>query len=316
LVRDGAEPGQVLNDLAEAVHITTRHKAVGADAVGDGLSAEQKRRAAAVADAVSVPFLARAWQILLKGIAEADRAPSPQTAAEMVLIRLAYTADLPTPDAVIKALGSSGASQAGAQGTPSSQPAGNSQPAPAMSQGSPSASEMTTSSGPPPGPVPQREMKNTQHQLAPSSPEKSETSKPAGNLATFEDLIKFVGEKRDAKLRVHLEDHVSVVKYDGQAQAIDLFLLPGAPSELAYELREKLNAWTNSRWMIVLSRERGARAVGDVRREREAADRAAVAQHPAIKAVLDVFPDAEISEIRRLPGDDAQQSSDDDSQTG
>ncbi len=296
LVRDGAEPGQVLGDLAEAVHIATRHKAVGADAVGDGLSAEQKRRAAAIADAVSVPFLSRAWQILLKGISEADRAPNPQTAAEMVLIRLAYTADLPTPDAVIKALG--GGSSSNARNQPSGAPTGQSQPSPAMEQ-----------SDPPERPV-------VQQQSGRAEPGKSQAGRLGGELATFEALVKFVGNKRDAKLRVHLEDHVSVVKYDGAARAIDLFLLPGAPQELPNELREKLNAWTQAVWVIMVSREPGARALGDVRREREAAEREAVAKHPAIKAVFDAFPDAEISEIRHLEEDVIDTDADDDSQTG
>ncbi|MGH1419946.1 MAG: DNA polymerase III subunit gamma/tau [Hyphomicrobiaceae bacterium] len=323
LVRDGAEPVQVLSDLAEAVHIATRHKAVGAEAVGDGLSAEQKRRAGAISDAVSVPFLGRAWQVLLKGIAEADRAPNPQTAAEMVLIRLAYTADLPTPDAVIKALGGGGQNRtgSGSSGGGASQglqPAGKSEPAPVLSQaaGEHSKTISNTKAG-----KPASLSRKTQEAAAPDKAGPAPSNQPEGTLATFEDLIEFVGEKRDAKLRVHLEDHVSVVNYDGAAQTIDLFLLPGAPTELANELRENLNAWTNSRWMIALSGTPGARAVGDVRREREAAEREVVGKHPAIKAVFDVFPDAEISEIRPVTGKDVPtkavtSNTDDDSKTG
>ncbi len=50
-------------------------------------------------------ILSRAWQMLLKGLEEAANAPNPAAAAEMVLIRLAYTADLPPPDEIIKTLG-------------------------------------------------------------------------------------------------------------------------------------------------------------------------------------------------------------------
>ena len=52
-----------------------------------------------------MPYLSRAWQMLLKGFEETARAPNPRIAAEMVLIRLAYTADLPTPDELIRTLG-------------------------------------------------------------------------------------------------------------------------------------------------------------------------------------------------------------------
>src|SRR6185437_15623471 len=77
---------------------------------------------------------------------------------------------------------------------------------------------------------------------------------------SFADVVAVVGEKRDAKLKIHLEDNVSLVKFDAVAGSIDIFLLPGAPPELANDLREKLNAWTGRRWMVVLSKEAGQRA--------------------------------------------------------
>ena len=98
LHKDGAEPEQVLADLAEAVHAAARCKAVGADAGAEVMSAEERRRAEALASRLSVPLLARAWQMLLKGWEETGKAPNPRAAAEMVLIRLAHTADLPAPD--------------------------------------------------------------------------------------------------------------------------------------------------------------------------------------------------------------------------
>ncbi len=65
---------------------------------------------------------------------------------------------------------------------------------------------------------------------------------------------------------------MSLVRFDGAAGAIDLFLLPGAPSEIANELREKLNKWTGRRWVVVLSKTQGEPPIGQVRREREAAE--------------------------------------------
>ena len=114
LHRDGAEPGQILADLADAVHTTTRAKTLGAGSAGEGLSGEERRRATALAERLSVAILARAWQLLLKGLDELARAPNQAAAAEMVLIRLAYTADLPAPADIINALGGS-APRAGAK---------------------------------------------------------------------------------------------------------------------------------------------------------------------------------------------------------
>ncbi|MEQ1713131.1 MAG: DNA polymerase III subunit gamma/tau, partial [Hyphomicrobium sp.] len=95
LHHDGAEPVQALTDLADAVHSVSRVKATGGDGAEDLLSADERRRVGALAGKLSMPLLSRAWQMLLKGIDETGRAHDQLAAAEMALIRLAYTADLP-----------------------------------------------------------------------------------------------------------------------------------------------------------------------------------------------------------------------------
>ena len=52
-----------------------------------------------------MPVLARAWQMLLKGHEEVKSSPRPHAAADMVLVRLAYAADLPTPGDLMRRLG-------------------------------------------------------------------------------------------------------------------------------------------------------------------------------------------------------------------
>jgi DNA polymerase-3 subunit gamma/tau len=116
---------------------------------------------------------------------------------------------------------------------------------------------------------------------------------------SFAEVVALVGARRDAKLKVHLEEHVSLVKFDATAGSIDLFLLPGAPPQIANELREKLIAWTQRRWVVMLSKTAGARPIGEERREVEAAELESLKSHPAVKAVLDEFPDAKI-EVRPL----------------
>jgi DNA polymerase-3 subunit gamma/tau len=118
--------------------------------------------------------------------------------------------------------------------------------------------------------------------------------------------VALVGERRDAKLKVHLEEHVSLLRCDATAGSIDIFLLPGAPPQIANELREKLIAWTQRRWVVMLSKEAGERPIGEVRRAQEAAELEALKSHPALKAVLDEFPDARIAAVRPLlaPGTD------------
>ncbi|MEM8934872.1 MAG: DNA polymerase III subunit gamma/tau [Pseudomonadota bacterium] len=101
----GADPGVVLRDLLELVHLLTRVKAAGAGAAAHGPAGEADAdRAVAMADALQMNALTRAWSLLMKGLTETQMAPDPAAAAEMALIRLCYAADLPTPDEALKAL--------------------------------------------------------------------------------------------------------------------------------------------------------------------------------------------------------------------
>ena len=289
LHRDGAEPGQVLADLTEAVHAASRCKTVGTEAGSEGLSAEERRRAGSIGDRLSMPLLARAWQMLLKGWEEAARAPNAKAAAEMVLIRLAHTADLPAPDELIRTLGGGEAlARGGSKAAARDNGSARDQPV----QGAATAA---------PAGDPGIEAGNDEEPLAVD--DALEEATPGGLLPdprSFSEVVALVGERRDARLKVHLEEHVSLVKFDANAGSIDIFLLPGAPPQIANELREKLIAWTQRRWVVMLSKAAGERAIGEARREREAAELAALKSHPAVKAVLDEFPDARIAEVRPL----------------
>ncbi|MBV8938247.1 MAG: DNA polymerase III subunit gamma/tau [Alphaproteobacteria bacterium] len=100
----GADALMVLQDLLEFTHFVTRLKHVPALEKDIAYAEHERKAAAELAGALSVPVLARLWQMLLKGLAEARRAPLPVAAVEMVLVRAAYAAELPTPAEALRAL--------------------------------------------------------------------------------------------------------------------------------------------------------------------------------------------------------------------
>ncbi|MET0222358.1 MAG: DNA polymerase III subunit gamma/tau, partial [Tardiphaga sp.] len=104
----GADPIVVLSDLAEFVNFVTRVKAVPATADNVAFGETERVRAREFAAKLSMRVLSRMWQMLLKGIAEVQTATRPAAAAEMVLVRIAYVADLPTPDEAIRMLDQNG----------------------------------------------------------------------------------------------------------------------------------------------------------------------------------------------------------------
>ena len=100
----GADPSTVIADLAEFTHLVTRFKIVPELSDDPSLIEAERKRGREFADKLSVRVLSRAWQILTKGFTETQSAGKPVQAAEMVLVRLAYASDLPTPDEALRSL--------------------------------------------------------------------------------------------------------------------------------------------------------------------------------------------------------------------
>ena len=114
----GADPVVVLQDMLELSHWLTRLK-VAPDAGDDvTVSQETRQRGREMAAKLSMPTLARTWQMLLKGLDETRLSEAPLTAAEMVLVRVAYVADLPAPADLVRQLRAGSAGSAGSKGAP------------------------------------------------------------------------------------------------------------------------------------------------------------------------------------------------------
>ena len=281
LYKDGADPVQVIADLAEAVHAVTRVRVAGEGGAPDTLSSDERVRVIALAGKLGIAALSRAWQMLVKGLEDAGRATDSRAAAEMVLIRMAHSAELPSPDEVLRKL--AGAAEAGpTQPAPRSATPEPPVPAPPLNRFSERAERPA----------------DAEDALREATPVAS-TSRVAPPLPqNFEELIELVAARRDALLKIELEERVRLVSFD--PPRLELNLLERASPTLASDLAQKLAKWTGQRWMVALSRETGAPPLGEVRREREARDIEAVRKLPAMAEVLKRFPDAEITHVRPL----------------
>ena len=277
LTADGAEPGQVVEDLADGVHAVTFAKAAG---TADPAASEAERaRAVDLAGRLKIPVLARAWQMLLKGYDEVRASPRPQAAADMVLVRLAYAADLPTPGELARVARDG---DAAAAPRPERSAA---QPSPAPRKPAPAESSVTA---------------KPSTEAAPSQPDPTDDV----TLRSFEDVVALVEAKRDLKLRNALVEQVRLV--DFKPGAILLKLLPNAPRDLTQDLRKKLAGWTGRLWTVDSSDSEGKVPLGQERREKEKREIDAVSEHPAVREVLEHFPDAKIVAVRPAPREDAE----------
>jgi DNA polymerase-3 subunit gamma/tau len=287
----GADPAMVLGDLAEFTHFVTRVKIVPSIADDVSLTEAERTRGRAFATKLSMRVLARCWQMLLKGITEVEAAGRPVDAAEMVLVRIAYAADLPTPDEAIRALGDATRTNGAA-----AKPVVNS-PAPATSAPSASMSAPRAARGPLASAV-----------QAPAAPPLDDAiarddETPARAVKSFEALIALAGEKRDLAMKSALERDVRLVRFeDGK---LELALEPSARHTLVGDLSKKLNDWTGRRWMVAVSKESGAPSVKTQTEQRKAEMKDNVRSDPLVQAVLTRFPGAEIVSVRPPAGSTA-----------
>jgi DNA polymerase III subunit gamma/tau len=274
----GADPAVVLADLAEFTHFVTRVKIVPAVAEDRSLAEVERVRGRAFAAGLSMRVLSRTWQMLFRGIPEVQSASKPIAAAEMVLVRIAYAADLPTPDEAIRSLRERNGAEG--NGSPAGAAAASSAPSPRL--------EMRTASragGAAPAPA--------QRAAAPAA-------RPVA-VARFEDLIALADERRDLPTRTALERDVRLVRFeDGK---LEIALEAGAPKSLVHELSRKLAEWTGRRWLVVVSTEGGAPSLrAQLEAQRSELVRG-VRADPLVQAVLSRFPGAEILDVRRREPD-------------
>jgi DNA polymerase III subunit gamma/tau len=265
----GAEPAVILRDMLDLVHLLTRTKVAGDDAAAHGPAGEADAvRAKEMAGAFEMNALTRAWSLLMKGLTETNMAPDPAAAGEMALIRLAFAADLPTPDEALKAL-KKNRENGPRERSPARPVAPARASAPQAEETSPPQSAQIIDILPP------------------------LSQRPPGDgpgLQSFDDVVRLAGKHRDAKLRTELEAYIHIVSFaEGR---IDLRLHDDAPEGLANRLTQRLKEWTGRQWVVVVSNNGdGAETVRDRRYAEVMAD-------PLVKKALELFPGAEVTAIR------------------
>ncbi len=281
----GAEPAVVLSDLAELTHFVTRVKIVPAVADDPSLVESERTRGRGLAEKLSMRVLSRTWQMLLKGIAEVAAAGRPLAAAEMVLVRIAYAADLPTPEEVIRTLEQGGSD---APAPAQAAPAGARAAMPAGARLEPSRVESGRGSA-------RAAMAPAREPMA-RLPD-AEPNAPARAINRFDELIALAAEKRDIGVKLALERDVRLVRCeDGR---LEVRLEPTAAPTLVNDLARKLSQWTDRRWMVVVSAEEGEPTVKSRKDAAHAELKIGVRADPLVQAVLARFPGAEIVDVRK-----------------
>ncbi len=262
----GADPQTIISDLCDLTHLVTRIKVVPAAADDASLTPDERSRGALLASRLGMRALSRTWQILFKGYDEVQKAADVLQTAEMVLVRLAYAADLPTPDEVIAKL----------QGQPQATP----QSTPPVGRGGATQALRVEAARPQPLPP-----------VAPAPPQPAPQA--FANPRSYAELVALAGEKRDLIVKHALESSLRPVSIgDGR---LEVALVEGADPGIIQTLSARLRTWTGRQWMLTLKTD--ARHVPTIREQREEQHeqvRAQAHQDPLVQAILETFPGATV----------------------
>ncbi|EFL89805.1 DNA polymerase III subunit gamma/tau [Ahrensia sp. R2A130] len=305
----GADPATVLTDLADFVHFVTRVRYVDTALDDPSLSQQQKTRGKDFAERLTPRILGRAWQMLLKGIAEVQSAPRPLAAADMVLVRLTHAADLPTPDEALRQLADGGSAPSGGAGGGAA-PSGGGGGAMAIAAGSgrnaPTAGP-TVSAAPRPQLVVENEtvaeaepVKRPAPQLVPQAdpePVAPPVAAPAyDNVESLKDMLDLAEAKRDIRFKMQLRNNFSEVSF---APGHIVFRPTGnAPKDLARTITDRLLDWTGTRWTVETTHEGGSETISDQESAEHDRTMADAEAHPVVAAVLKAFPRSKITQVR------------------
>jgi DNA polymerase-3 subunit gamma/tau len=266
----GADPAGVVADLAEYVHTVTRLKLSPGTLDDSTLTDDEKARGQAFARDLSIRNLTRAWQVLTRGLTEVQLAPRPIVAAEMLMVRLAYASDLPTPDEALRMLkdGEGAAAFPGA----ASAPRGGGGGASAQAEARP----VLAASAP----------------LRQAQPSTAAAPMARLSIASLPQLVALAKEKRDIQTETALRSDIRLVRLEDGV--LEFGLARNADPSIVQRLGAKLMEWTGRRWIVSLSNEPGDPTLAEMDAARRAEEANQLEAHPVVQAIKARWPGAKV----------------------
>ena len=280
LYKNGGDPVLVFNDLLEFTYLTTRVKAApGIDP--ETLPTESELCAARIlAEGLDIAYLTRLWQVLLKGLGEIKIAPDSFAAAEMILVRIAYMSDLPTPEKIIKDL---------------SNPRENSvQNAINSNENAEHHHQQVTKSTRQSSLVQTNYVSGTNlaHIVQQEQAHNAQTIIRPQNFIEMVDLFKKHGE---ILLYNWLFANVRLVKFE--QGRLEISVCESLPADFSARIADCLKNWTGERWVIVISKQQGQPTIYEGEHASELKLKEDLKTDPEISKVLQMFPGAVIEKI-------------------
>lgn len=284
----GADPAVILTDLAEFNHLVTRLRFTPEIADDVTLSEDERMRGREFAQKLSIRVLSRTWQMLLKGISEVENASRPVQAAEMLLIRLAHAADLPTLDEALRGLdGAAPATQQPAS-TPQSPSIDGPRPTgtAALQAQKPIADAVASSPAAPGNGGPATAMRIVEAPAPQSSV----------NIASLDDIVGLADKYRDMQFKILVKNCVRLASV--APGRLEIGLTEDGPKSLPADISQRLLNWTGVRWVVTVARDVNTLTIAEKEAQRRENLEMDARADPDVAAILAAFPGAKITDVR------------------
>ena len=305
----GADTETILSDLLDITHYASL-AAAGAP-VSDlpestkGLTADLSK--------LGIAKLGRAWQILLKGHGEVKSAPNAKSAAQMLLIRLAHSAPMPTPAEILQKLPQAPAGTASSAPT-SSAPTSSAPTSSAPATSQDSASQSATSQNTPSQTIAPHEPQMSSSMPAPSAiavgdahsappqPVAELSSAPApmakADLSSIASIVHLSEEAGEFILAAHMRNYVRIISLD--TAHMEISLDEGAPDDLPSKMAKFLSSHAGQPFLVSLGIGKGASTLREQEEDAVKRAKAEAAKDPLVAEILAAFPESEVSSITAL----------------
>lgn len=270
---NGATPMIVLQDLINITHDLAKVKIIPALLNSTSLSEIEKKTFATLSTSCSLAVLSKIWQMLIKGISEINMAPSAVEALEMILLRVAYSASLPTPYEILNEV-KKNSDLAGTSSVYSGQSA--------LLQNSAAAVPVSV---PPSG----TEKKND----LTATVSAGETS----GFNTVEDLLRYLEGTKKALIEYSIKHDVCIREFsDGH---IAMNIASAIHQDFIMNLHKLLSEATGRQWEIEIIKGDLGETIADKEKSAAEATKKNVSEYPLVKKILEEFKGAKIETVIR-----------------
>ncbi len=258
--KNGANPNTILQDLINITHLMAKCKIVPACLNSDELTESEKEFCTRIAPGISIAVLSKIWQMMIKGIGELAIAPVQIDALEMILIRIAYSASLPTPFELLNDVKKKSSRLNFT--TP-------------VSADAPAASAVS----------------------APMGSSESETAPSFAALGTVEDLIAYLESTKHMMLLYGLKNDISISEF--APGRIKMTTAEKVNNDFLLNLQKVLTEATGEKWNIEIERGLLGETIAQREKAADDANKKNVSDLPLVKAILAEFKGARIETLTR-----------------